>query len=167
MIKLFFLILALFVNCFSNIEASEMISLKGKLLERGTKKPLSEVSIFILPHKIKMTTEVDGAFYFPQIPKGECELIINFVNYNKLEKKNICTESNSNLSLYLEKTFATTFESTVKSKVIKRDDQAQSLTQEEFLTMPGSFGGDPVRAAQNLPGVARNGASAQIVIQGA
>nr|MBA2403136.1 TonB-dependent receptor plug domain-containing protein [Bdellovibrionales bacterium] len=42
-----------------------------------------------------------------------------------------------------------------------------SLTQEEFIKAPGSFGGDPVRAAQNLPGVAATGGSAQIIVQGA
>jgi hypothetical protein len=147
--------------------AEETITLKGKLLERGTKNPLKEVNIFILPHKIKATTTIDGSFDITSIPKGPCEIIVNQVNYNKLSRVNICDSSNLGLTLYLEKTFFTTFETTVKGKVKKRDDQAQNLTQEEFIGMPGSFGGDPVRAAQNLPGVARSGASAQIVIQGA
>ncbi len=147
--------------------AEENISLKGVLFERGSKKPLADVNIFILPAKLKAITNKDGSFEFSSIPKGECELIVNLVNYNKLSKINICNEPNTSLNLFLEKKFATTFETTVKGKYQKRDDQTQSLTQEEFLTMPGSFGGDPVRAAQNLPGVARNGASAQIVIQGA
>jgi hypothetical protein len=150
-----------------NLFSAETISLKGKLLERGTKKPMKEVNLFILPHKIKATTANDGSFSFSNIPKGDCELIINQVNYNKYSKINICDLTNETLVLYLEKTFSTTFETTVKGKFTKRDDQAQSLTQEEFISMPGSFGGDPVRAAQNLPGVARSGSSAQIIIQGA
>lgn len=145
----------------------ESLTLKGRLLERGTKKPLKDVNIFLLPSKLKAVTLSDGSFEFSQVPKGECELIINLINYNKLSKINICQDSNNAMTLFLEKTFSTTFETTVKGKYKKRDDQTQSLTQEEFLTMPGSFGGDPVRAAQNLPGVARTGASAQIVIQGA
>lgn len=145
----------------------ESLTLKGRLLERGTKKPLKDVNVFLLPSKLKSVTLSDGSFEFSQVPKGECELIINLVNYNKLSKVDICQDSNNAMTLFLEKTFTTTFETTVKGKYKKRDDQTQSLTQEEFLTMPGSFGGDPVRAAQNLPGVARTGASAQIVIQGA
>jgi hypothetical protein len=147
--------------------AQENISLSGKLLERGTKKPLRDVNVFLLPSKLKAVTLTDGSFEFPSIPKGECELVINLVNYNKLSKINICNETNVSLVLFLEKTFTSTFETTVKAKFKKRDDQSQSLTQEEFLTMPGSFGGDPVRAAQNLPGVAKTSGSAQIVIQGA
>jgi hypothetical protein len=147
--------------------AQDNINLSGKLFERGTKRPLKDVNLFLLPSKLKVVTSSDGSFNFLDVPKGDCELIVNLVNYNKLTKNNLCNESSSSLVLYLEKTFTTTFETTVKGKYKKRDDQTQSLTQEEFLMMPGSFGGDPVRAAQNLPGVARTGSSAQIVIQGA
>jgi hypothetical protein len=162
--SLFFLFLISF-QLFS--QENETIVINGKLLERGTKKPLKDVNVFLLPSKFKAITLSDGSFEFAKVPKGECELIINLVNYNKLSRVNICSEASEMLTLYLEKTFSTTFQTTVKGKYKKRDDQSQSLTQEEFLTMPGSFGGDPVRAAQNLPGVARTGASAQIVIQGA
>jgi hypothetical protein len=149
-----------------NIFSQELITVSGQLLERGTKKPLKEVNIFILPHKIKAVSDERGNFKFDQVPRGECELIINLTSYKKYVKQNICYQ-NQDLSIFLEKVFYTTFETTVTSKVTKRDDQAQSLTQEEFIKAPGSFGGDPVRAAQNLPGVGNSGANAQIIVQGA
>jgi hypothetical protein len=142
------------------------IKIEGKLLERGTRKPLKDVNLFLLPHKLKVTTIDNGQFTFDNVPEGECELIINLTGYQKYSKLNICDQSQS-LNVYLEKVSYTSFETTVTSKVVKRDDQAQTLTQEEFMKAPGSFGGDPVRAAQNLPGVATNGASAQIIVQGA
>lgn len=141
-------------------------SIQGTLLERGTRKPLKDVNMFILPYKLKVTTDAQGNFLFPDVPVGECELIINLTGYQKYVSKGLCDEV-SGLQIYLEKVFYTGFETTVTSKVIKRDAQAQSLTQEEFIKAPGSFGGDPVRAAQNLPGVAASGASAQIIVQGA
>ena len=142
------------------------VSIKGTLLERGTKKPLKEVNLFILPHKLKAVTNEEGKFEFTNVPKGDCELIINLTGYKKYLSQGLCDEV-ENLNIYLEKVYYTTFETTVTSKVVKRDDQTQTLTQEEFIKAPGSFGGDPVRAAQNLPGVAANGASAQIIVQGA
>lgn len=138
----------------------------GSLFEKGTRKPLKDVSVFLLPHKLKAVTLADGSFNFAEKPEGECTVIINLTGYEKLEKKLKCGEVN-NLNFYLEKRFYTSFETTVTGKVNKRDDQAQSLTQEEFINAPGSFGGDPVRAAQNLPGVAATGGSAQIIVQGA
>lgn len=146
--------------------SQETVSIKGNLLERGTRKPLKDVNVFILPHKLKAVSNEKGEFQFTDIPKGSCEFIVNLTGYQKYQKSQNC-ENVDNLNIYLEKVFYTTFETTVTSKVVKRDDQAQSLTQEEFLKAPGSFGGDPVRAAQNLPGVAAAGASAQIIVQGA
>ncbi len=146
--------------------AIAQVEVKGVLLEKGTRKALKDVSIFILPHKLKSVSDEKGSFSFTTVPTGECEVIVNLSGYKKYEKKTNC-ENLGDLKIYLEKVFYTGFETTVTTKVNKRDDQAQSLTQEEFIKAPGSFGGDPVRAAQNLPGVAANGASAQIIVQGA
>ena len=139
---------------------------QGTLLEKGTRKPLKDVSVFLLPAKIKAVTDTKGQFKFESTPEGDCTVIINLSGYNKFERSVKCAEAEK-LTVYLEKVFYTSFETTVTGKVNKRDDQAQSLTQEEFIKAPGSFGGDPVRAAQNLPGVASQGGSAQIIVQGA
>jgi hypothetical protein len=138
----------------------------GILLEKGTRKPLKDVNIFILPQKIKTVTSNSGQWNFDPSISGPCTLIINLTGYEKFEQNFECNEI-KNKTIYLEKKYYTTFETTVTGKVTKRDDQAQSLSQEEFIKAPGSFGGDPVRAAQNLPGVAATGASAQIIVQGA
>jgi len=149
-----------------NLFAQVTGTVQGVLLEKGTRKPLKDVSVFILPHKLKAVTSAKGEYLFENVPVGECTLIINLTGYEKYEQNQKCELSNKE-TIYLEKKFYTSFETTVTAKVNKRDDQAQSLTQEEFLKAPGSFGGDPVRAAQNLPGVAATGASAQIIVQGA
>jgi hypothetical protein len=54
-----------------NIFSQELITVSGQLLERGTKKPLKEVNIFILPHKIKAVSDERGNFKFDQVPRGE------------------------------------------------------------------------------------------------
>jgi len=139
---------------------------QGTLLEKGTRKPLKDVSVFVLPQKVKAVTNDEGKFVFTEELVGECSIIVNLSGYDKFEKKINCSDI-KNLDIYLEKKFYTTFETTVTGKVDKRDDQGQSLTQEEFIKAPGSFGGDPVRASQNLPGVAATGGSAQVIVQGA
>lgn len=139
---------------------------EGRILERGTKTPIKGVNLYLLPYKIKAVSDKEGNYKFEKVPSGECELIVNLTGYKKLSQIHDC-EKLKFLNLYLEKISYSTFETTVRTKVIKRDDQSQTLTQEEFIKAPGSFGGDPVRAAQNLPGIASNGASAQIIVQGA
>ncbi len=160
----------LILSSISNLAWSQDSELKnlinGTLVERGTRKILKDVSVFILPHKLKTVSNNKGDFKFEDVPQGPCTIIINLTGYNKYEKNMDCSNPKK-LNLYLEKKFYTAFETTVTGKFDKRDDQGQSLTQDEFIKAPGSFGGDPVRAAQNLPGVASQGTSAQIIIQGA
>ena len=37
---------------------------EGVALERGTKRPLSDVNVYILPHKLKSTTDSQGRFVY-------------------------------------------------------------------------------------------------------
>jgi hypothetical protein len=142
------------------------VAFAGSLLERGTRTPIGDANIFVLPMKIKAVSNVSGQFIFPPITGEDCDVIVNLSGYGKFEKNLKCADVNG-MTIFLEKKYYKNFETTVTGKVKKRDDQGQSLTQEEFLMAPGSFGGDPVRAAQNLPGVAQNGGNAQIIVQGA
>ena len=143
---------------------------QGRLLEKGTQLPLKEVSVFLLPQKLKVQTDDKGHFQFSELNEGEYQLIVNLSGYKKLEKQILIFETSGNDSLqsqfYLEKETYLAFETTVVGQKQKRDQTQKTLTQEQFLSMPGS-GGDPVKAVQNLPGVNRvQGFSSQVVIQG-
>lgn len=143
-----------------------VFALEGRILERGTRKPLRDVNVYLLPEKLKAVTDAQGKFSFADTPSGECQLIVNLTGYQKLDERFPCDEKLPEV-LYLRRQNYNVFETKVRGKVKKRDDQAYRLSQDEFIKLPGSFGGDPIRATQNLPGVANNGANAQIVIQGA
>jgi hypothetical protein len=146
----------------SSIALAQM-EIKGRLLEKGTKKPLSETNVFILPHKLKVETNSEGQFTFSNVPEGEFTFVINKSGYLRMDfpsEKGI-----NNYELYLEKEFYDVFETVVVGKEIKNDVSKKTLTQKEFLKAPGAQE-DPVRAVQNLPGVANQAFSAQIVIQG-
>lgn len=145
--------------------SSKAWGINGRVWEKGTKKPLKEVNVFLLPAKIKSVTDTKGLFNLSSIDSGECQVIVNVTGYKKFDQKVNCQQSD--LNIYLEKFDYSSYETTVTSKAPKRDAQAQGLTQEEFLTMPGTFGGDAVRAAQNLPGVGQSGGGANIIVQGA
>lgn len=140
-------------------------AINGKVWEKGTKKPLGEVNVFLLPAKLKAVTDTKGNFALTSPQSGTCQVIVNVTGYKKFDQKVNCELSN--LNIYLEKVDYNSYETTVTTKAVKRDAQAQGLSQEEFISMPGSFGGDPVRAAQNLPGVGQSGGGAEIIVQGA
>ena len=136
----------------------------GVLKEKGTKKRLSGVNIFILPEKLKAVTNVKGEFSFDEVKEGAINLIVNQAGYKKLEKS-LSLKENIEVIFYLEKLSYQTYETTITDKANRNDVVVRSLGREEFLTMPGA-NGDPVKAIQNLPGVARTGFSSNIIIQG-
>jgi len=157
---------------FGEVASASALVWKGVLRERGTKKPISDANVFLLPQKLKVTSNANGQFEFENLPPGEYELVVNLTGYQKLEQKISVqlAEGENSLevnNLYLEKEFYSGFETTVTARAQKRDDQQKSISQAEFLSAPGA-GGDPIKAVQNLAGIARpQGANAQVVIQGA
>ncbi len=136
----------------------------GVLKEKGTKKRLSGVNIFILPEKLKATTNVRGEFSFDQVAEGNLNFVINLAGYKKLEKE-VSLKEDIEIIFYAEKVSYQTYETTITDRANRNDVVVKSLRREEFLTMPGA-NGDPVKAVQNLPGVARTGFSSNIIIQG-
>ena len=52
-----------------SVLAQEAVTFNGTLLEKGTRKPLKDVSIFILPHKMKAVSGDNGKFSFENILK--------------------------------------------------------------------------------------------------
>jgi hypothetical protein len=64
--------IALFLLCLLpmqiHAEAVSQIELQGQILEKGTKIPLKDVTVFILPYKVKAQTDSKGRFKFSEIP---------------------------------------------------------------------------------------------------
>jgi len=142
--------------------------IEGVTLERGTKRPLSDVNVYILPHKLKATTDKDGRFVFDAVPMGEYEFVVNLANYkNYARKENLdLAKPGPAKKILLERANYQVFEITVRDRAVKRDDTTRTMKAEQFLNVPGA-NGDPVKAVQNLPGVARvQGFSSQVIIQG-
>lgn len=145
-----------------------LVGVQGLLLEKGTKIPLSNVNVFLLPQKLKAITDSQGQFQFDGVIAGDFTLVVNLTGYQKLERQERQTPADTNplRTLYLEKISYNSFETTVVGDKKKRDGSQKTLTQKEFLNMPGA-NGDPVKAVQNLPGINRvQGFSSQVVVQG-
>lgn len=167
--QIYFLKYFIFILFFNSFNSQIFAQVKGQLLEKGTRRPLEGVNLFILPQKWKATTDKQGQFEFIDTPTEDSELIINFTGYKKWTEKitlqKINDPNKNTLLIYLERESYNYLETRVTAVREKKEAQ-KTLSQEEFLTMPGS-GGDPVKAVQNLPGVNRTtGGDARVVIQG-
>lgn len=142
------------------------LTIKGRILEKGTQLPMKEVNVFLLPLKVKTQTDTAGNFVFENLPSGPHQVVVNLAGYKKLEKDVFVNAGGAIPKYFVEKESYLSFETTVVGQKQKRDQTQKTLTQEQFLAMPGSSG-DPVKAVQNLPGVNRvQGFSSQVVVQG-
>ena len=146
------------------------VHLEGTLLERGTRKPLEGVSVYVLPQKLKAQTTLGGKFVIdqetPEKFEGEFKWVVNFPGYQKLTLSDQ-SEDTTPRTLYLERETYQVYETTIVGQQGKNDDTSKTLGSVDFLQAPGS-GGDPVKAVQNLTGVNRPTAfSSQVIIQGA
>ncbi len=147
-------------------EPASLTRVVGRVFEKGTRRALSEVNVYVLPHKLKTQTDSEGRFVL-ELPEGEFQWTVNLTGYQKLDRADRAEGETLTRSLYLERESYQVFETTIVGKEKKRDDQSRTLKREQFTQLPGS-GGDPVKAVQNLPGVNRTSfGSAQVVIQGA
>ena len=167
------IILALvFFFRFSGAHAGKL-ALSGTLVERGTRKPLAGISVFVLPYKIKGVTGSDGRFVLEGDITGEFPTPFTWVviaaGYQRLELAEAAPgplDLSVERTLYLERVSYQVFETTIVGQEDKRHDSSKTLTQEEFLHAPGA-GGDPVKAVSNLPGINRPlSFSSQVLIQG-
>ena len=156
---------------------SQESQIEGRVVEMGTQLPMGGLRIFLLPLKKVTETDSKGQFKLEISPEELDSLepetpltwIINSPGFQKLElnepQEDFLGKPSRVFRLSREK-FGALLETTVKDKNKSRDPTRKSLSQRDFLQIPGS-GGDPVKAAQNLPGVNRApGFSSQVVIQG-
>lgn len=145
-----------------------VVTLQGVLLERGTKRPIPEANIYVLPSKLKGTSDAQGRFRIEGVPAGEFEILVNLTGYVRLSKTDVQRDTDSNPSrvLYLERDSYQVYETTIYGKLDSGDDSARSLKASVAQKLPGS-NGDPIKAVQNLPGVSRAASfSSQVIIQG-
>ncbi len=141
--------------------------ISGRLLERGTRAPIAQANVFVLPLKLKAQTDLEGRFTIEGLNIDEpFTWVVNVAGYEKLEQNDRLVESDKDRVLLLEKNTYSVYETTIYDQAQKRDDRTRSTKAKELVQMPGSFG-DPIKAIQNLPGVNRPvGISSQVAIEG-
>jgi outer membrane receptor protein involved in Fe transport len=158
--KYYFIIFVLFFQI--GVQAA---SLKVKVIEKGTRVPLKEISVYLLPDKIKLETNSQGFAESSEIKTSLSQVVISVAGYLRYDKE-IQLDNLQELTVYLEKESYAGFETVITDAKTKRDQSQKTLSRKEFLEMPGA-NGDPLKAVQNLPGINRaQGFSSAVVVQG-
>jgi len=156
----FILLIATFIPTLSFAS----FQIEGKLVIKGSSDPLPEANVFLLPDKLKVTSDSKGKFRFEGIESSEVTVVVNTPGYQKLEEK-LTLEGDLEKTFRLEPEPTLDYETTIQSSE-DRDQVKRTLSKKSAALQPGA-GSDPIRAVQNLPGVNRSqGFTSQVIIQG-
>ena len=147
--------------------APAVVTLRGKALERGTRAPIRGASVLCRETEEEATTGARGEFALHP-PPGLCTLRVTSFSHEPMERKETVQQGKVlEVTYFLMPRAYGLYHSVVRGDRDRREATSHELAREELQKMPGSMG-DPIRALQNLPGIARAPyLSGQLVIRGA
>ncbi len=163
--KKLLLVVSLLVSCLLQSVLSQQpqtFALRGRVVVARTGEPVAKVRIIANQADQSTTTDDNGEFTLHTIPAGQVDLYITTVNYG-LVKKTITLKAGEN-ELFLialnEDAAALTEKVTITADPYETGEtnaaSEQTLNKGELQTLASVLLGDPVRAAQALPGVTAN-----------
>jgi CarboxypepD_reg-like domain/TonB-dependent Receptor Plug Domain len=129
------------------------INFAGKLIERGTRRPLADTMVIILETEETAITDGDGFFAFYDVPDGIYTIIVAAIGYRKYQTtEKIEFDQRTDVVYYIDPQFLSPYEIVVTEKREKKEVSKTTLKRQEILKVPGA-GGDAIKAVQALPGI--------------
>ncbi len=143
------------------------VRLAGRLLERGTRKPLANVAVAARTgaEPLKATTGPDGRFLL-EVPEPTFTLVAVPPGHDRLELRIEARPGEEREeTFYLERSGGGN-ETVVSASPVRREITRQVIPASEVAKVAGTQG-DTIKAVLNLPGVARTAfGSGQLVLRG-
>lgn len=143
-------------------QTEQTLTLRGRVVDARTGEPISKVKIIANATGQSTTTDDDGRFSMEAMPLGQVDLYITTVNYGLL-KKTITIEAGNSTEFLIglnEDAAALTERVTVTADPYEASEtnaaSEQTLNKRELQSLSSVLLGDPVRAAQALPGATTN-----------
>ncbi len=160
-----------------------VVNFRGQILERGTRKKLTGITITVFrdvsdvetiddtnqpsvdatqdtaakqPQGFEATTDVQGIYKLYDLEPGEWNILISQQGYFDIQTEETITSGESlDITYYLEKKSYNPYDVTIEAERPRKEVVRRTLTSAEIVNVPGTLG-DPVLVIENLPGVARS-----------
>jgi TonB family protein len=156
-------------------EKKPVVNYSGRLIERGTRAPLSGVTVTVFRDTdhgregFEATSDADGHFEFFDLAVGEWKVLVESPGYYPYRTAEEITATEvTQVLYYVEKGSYNPFDVTVTAERPRKEVNRVQLQRDVIDKVPGTAG-DPLAVVQNLPGVARTGVgpfSGQIIVRG-
>jgi len=135
-------------------------TLHGRVVDARTGESITKVKVIVSNSDQSTTTDENGQFTIENVPIGQVDLYITTINYG-LVKKSVVVKEGTNPETVIalnEDAAALTETVTVSADPYERTEgnapSEQTLNKRELQALASVLLGDPLRAAQALPGVA-------------
>jgi len=136
-------------------------SLRGRVVDAQTGEPVAKVRINIVGSRQSATTDENGAFVFQDLQPGEITLYITTVGYGLVKRTVAVKDADNETEIALnQETSPLTEQVTITAEPFEPIEtnaaSQQTLNKTELQDLSKVLIGDPVRAAQSLPGITAN-----------
>ena len=158
---LWFTLLVLFLTYSPTaVSQTPRATLQGRVVDARTSESIAKVKVIVSNSDQSSTTDENGQFRIDNLPVGQVDLYITTVNYGLVKKTVVVKEGTNPETLIAlnEDAAALTERVTVSADPYERTEvnapSEQTLNKRELQALASVLLGDPLRAAQALPGVA-------------
>ena len=144
------------------------VSLVGRLLERGTRKPLADVPVAARLGEetlARAVSDAEGRFTL-RVSASSFELVAAPPDHERLALPVEARPGEEREETYYLESTSGEFSSVVRGERVRREITKQVIPADEVARLPGSQG-DPLKAVLNLPGAARPSfGGGQLILRG-
>lgn len=131
-----------------------VVNFAGKVLERGTRRPVPDAQVVIADLGLTAFTGKDGKFEFEDVPGGKYDVVVPVLGYQRFKTNETVSESErTDVVYYIEPDFGSPLEVVVEADKVKKEVSKTTIQRAEIKKIPGT-GGDAIKAITALPGVA-------------
>ncbi len=130
-------------------------TIRGTVLEAGTRRPIAAAEIVLATVGLTAVCDGQGRFELKEVPPGKHEVRASGAGFAEGRARvELLAKGTAEPTLYLRRTEVGELSATVVGEKAAEAPTRRTLTREELANVPGSLN-DPIRAIQNLPGLAR------------
>jgi outer membrane cobalamin receptor len=135
--------------------------LTGRVVDARSGEPVAKVKIIVTSNDVSTTTDDKGAFVLSDLAAGEVDLYITSVTFGLVKKSITLAAGDNDLEIVLNEGAAALTEKVTVTTTPFEGAQTnaaseQMLNKRELQELSGVLIGDPIRAAQALPGATTN-----------